>query len=596
MALGDYVPGSLISAPVVAASPTANAASAADTPRPLSSGLQVRHEVTSFTGSDVAKSPTSYSSRSLGLSSLDFGYDKHIVGAIIPSSPGNSLSSESSPANSLVSAGSHLEVLGANAADQGRDSPHGDIVLNHIPCYEVGTLEEVMMPLIVAEPTGLIDVNEMDADDGVSQKAELPMLAEDAVVPDRCSEYSVELVVSTEIVEEQLPNEEAVNSALASSIVYELGSADKISFSAMQKTHISQPEISSPYVVRDIDELLKELGIADTLINGDNAAGKAIASDAPLPLNPEEDNDSFSLREIDELLQQLDQAAGLCSETPKVSSAVASPDLNAQYTIATQPRPDAFVLSPQSIVASLGTSQRVIVAALSMSSNVEASGSDSCCLLDPAAVINSLGGVLDIQIPEQQETPFEQIVAELISSLGKAIALEAPEAQRFDVNELVSQLGNVEQICVAAARQLCSPLLDIPNIISGLGGVYSPDFMLHNVEQLRKASMHTLVNEEMVALDAACGRHSCEFPSLQLSSPKLHLLTDSLLVNMATMDVDESVMADSRSRTSSIISYNQPFEYFCGISKLMAALRIQPIVVSRPFLGPARRVLFPHLY
>ncbi|KAJ2846907.1 hypothetical protein IWW36_004124 [Coemansia brasiliensis] len=678
MALGDYVPASRISAPVVAASPTANAASAADTPRPLPSELQVRHEESmdlssnmeadgagtrkpsiahsehlplsplqqplflprrspiptqilpsvphtppaSLTGSDIVKSPTSYSSRSLGLSSLDFGYDEHIVSAIMPSSPGNSVSSESSPVQSLISAGSHLEPisLDANSADQGRDSPHRDIALDHMPCYEMGTLEEVVVPLTGADPIELIDVDKMNAVDEFSQKDE-PSIPAEKATSERCSEYSVELVISAEIAGDHLPDKDAVclsNSVLASSTIYELGSADKLSFLAMQKIQTSQPEISSPYVVQDIDELLEELGITDSLINGGNVTDKPIALDTPLPLNLDEDNDSFSLREIDELLQQLDKAAGFCSETPKVSSAVVSPVINVQRAISSMDavntmqtacetkKPKSYLdntrtsmFNPWSIVASLGAPQKVVAASMGRPS-VEANSFEPCSLLDPAALINSLGGVLDIQFPEQQETCIEQTVdvASLISSLGKVIALEEPEMQWLSVNELVSQLGDIEQICMAATKQPCSQILDVPNIISSLGGVYTPDFILCNVEQLRRTSTYTLVDEEAIVLDAACGQHSCEFPSLHLSSPKFYpsLLADSLLVNMSTMDVDESVMADSRSRTSSIISYNQPFEYFSGISRLMAALRIQPIVVSRPFLGPARRVLFPHLY
>ncbi|KAJ1746485.1 hypothetical protein LPJ69_006474 [Coemansia sp. RSA 1752] len=130
--------------------------------------------------------------------------------------------------------------------------------------------------------------------------------------------------------------------------------------------------------------------------------------------------------------------------------------------------------------------------------------------------------------------------------------------------------------------------------MADLGVANVPEIALSNADETCKASAPTLLLDEetcsTVSIHAASDSHKCSFPSLPASTD----LTTSIL-HWSAMDVDDNITQDSRSRTSSIVSYNQPFESMHAISKLMLALHIQPIMVSGPFPGLSRTVLFPHL-
>ncbi|KAJ2146240.1 hypothetical protein IW142_002194 [Coemansia sp. RSA 564] len=246
----------------------------------------------SYSGSDrQAKSPTSYSSRSLGLSSLDFGYDEHIVHSIMPESPGKSSPSAGSVLS--FSAGSSLRQLspGADQTDDNEGESWGymEIAMEQ---QHVGRDDEaeVMVPLIGSKPIELLDIGTLSA-----KNAPMPS-----------SNVSTELAVGADT-----PDYSA-NIVFANDIVRELGCVDAICSCALIASVEPQSTPVSPYVIRDIDELLVELGIADSLIKGDPTGGMDASGsfDTLLPLGFGPDDDSFSMREIDELLQQLDEAAG----------------------------------------------------------------------------------------------------------------------------------------------------------------------------------------------------------------------------------------------------------------------------------------------
>ncbi|KAJ2824567.1 hypothetical protein IWW50_003276 [Coemansia erecta] len=302
-------------------------------------------------------------------------------------------------------------------------------------------------------------------------------------------------------------------------------------------------------------------------------------------------------------------------------------------------------VDPAELVVGLGNPQAL--ATVAMVPNAPCA--KEACVIDLPELIRSLGRVVEIElvepvdiadlvcalgnpartvdlavphVPEPNESLLD--VAELLLQLGTVVVPEYQHKSLLDVEELILRLGAADIVCPVFDNQESmsselnvlenqesmlprlevvdsqTPTLDVSNIITNLGGVYTPDFILCNVKRVRKASTQTLVDEDTcctVSMDAAPDHYGCTFPSIPLSTTKLQIVhLAPALLELSTTDVDEAISQDPRSRTSSIVSYNQPFESMHGISKLMAALNIRPIMVSRPFLGPSRTVLFPHLY
>ncbi|KAJ2124651.1 hypothetical protein IW147_001616 [Coemansia sp. RSA 720] len=617
----------------------------------------------SYSGSDhQAKSPTSYSSRSLGLSSLDFGYDEHIVHSIMPESPGKSSPSADSVLS--FSAGSSLRQLspGADQTDGNEDESWGylEIAMEQQHVGQDDDKAEVMVPLIGSEPIELLEIGALSV---------VKALGPSSVV-------SIELAVGADT------PDYLANVVLAKDTVRELGCVASICSCALIASAEPQSPPVSPYVIRDIDELLIELGIADSLIKGDPTGGVDAPGpfDASVSLGFGPDDDAFSMREIDELLQQLDEAAGFSTykDIQPVSIAIDAARLVcglgdagaiAQISCAgviADIRPEFMEtpICPACLVAALGNPQALITVAVVLSSPQ--------VKIDVAELIHGLGRVIEVEvseqfdaselvlslgnpdnmvglalpcIPEHKESPIdvaklicglgcvikvevsEQFdagelvrslgspdyvvsltlpcisehkealvdVAELLSRLGNIVVPECPRESLLNVVNLVSQLGAVVDVSLTLGNQApVLPALDVSRIIADLGVANVPDIILTSVEGVSKASASTLLLDEescsRVSINAAPDNYKCSFPSLPVSTD----LTTSIL-NWSTMDVDDNITQDSRSRTSSIVSYNQPFESMHAISKLMLALHIQPIMVSGPFPGLSRTVLFPHL-
>ncbi|KAJ2732134.1 hypothetical protein H4R23_002908 [Coemansia sp. Cherry 401B] len=519
----------------------------------------------------------------------------------MPSSPGRSSSTVSSAASphSSVSVGpcSGPLSLGADLVDAAKGDLWGYV---EVPMRREADLstDEATVPLIGSESIELVDIGALAADDGASEVLE----QNDMPGSIGGDESSIDLVLGGDTTDQCLPPA-SMNSLTAIELVCdtvrELGSVSGVCSCAVVPATRPESLATSPYVVRDIDELLVELGIADSFIS----SSAKDAANPPTLLEYGVDDDSFSLREIDELLQQLDEAAeisatrsmrpmsqvldvarvirnlGDVDAVARAACRVSLVDLQCKAVV------DAAV-DPAEAVASLGNPQALVAAAVPFDV-FEADARKVFRLVDPAELIRSLGRVMDIAAVE----PLA--VGELIHLLGSPddiVDLAIPEAPEF------VDVGRADSMCpVSNLPAPVSPLLDVPDIISNLGGVYTPDFILCNVERVRKASTQTLVDDEPssgVSLEP--NHYGCKFSNLPLSSAKSHIITLTPALLELSMDVDEAVVSDSRSRTSSIVSYDQPFVH--SISKLMAALRIQPIVVSRPFLGPSRSVLFPHLY
>ncbi|KAJ2128439.1 hypothetical protein GGH17_004412, partial [Coemansia sp. RSA 788] len=441
----------------------------------------------SYSGSDrQAKSPTLYSSRSLGLSSLDFGYDEHIVHSIMPESPGKSSPSAGSVLS--FSAGSSLRQLspGADQTDDNEGESWGymEIAMEQ---QHVGRDDEaeVMVPLIGSKPIELLDIGTLSA-----KNAPMPS-----------SNVSTELAVGADT-----PDYSA-NIVFANDIVRELGCVDAICSCALIASVEPQSTPVSPYVIRDIDELLVELGIADSLIKGDPTGGMDASGsfDTLLPLGFGPDDDSFSMREIDELLQQLDEAAGFSAskDVQPVSIAVDAARVvggldNAGVivqiactSVVADIRPEFMEtpICPACLVAALGNPQALLtVGVVPDSPHVG---------IDVVELIRSLGRVVEVEVPEQfdagevvsslgnpecvvnlaiphipehSESPID--VAELIRSLGCVVEVEVSE--QFDASELVCSLGNPDHVVSLALARIpehTESLIDVAELLLQLGNI-----------------------------------------------------------------------------------------------------------------------------
>ncbi|KAJ1728098.1 hypothetical protein LPJ61_004222, partial [Coemansia biformis] len=139
----------------------------------------VPHTPAASYSSGTANSPTSYSSRSLGLHSLDFGYDKHVVDALMPSSPSSSPITTTMPdaAESLApSPQSNMSPKScctmSPLSSRSPANATADCPANHAPtacsaaigCY--ANRGEVRLSLAELDtPIELVDINSLGNDD-----------------------------------------------------------------------------------------------------------------------------------------------------------------------------------------------------------------------------------------------------------------------------------------------------------------------------------------------------------------------------------------------------------------------------------------------
>ncbi|KAJ2843591.1 hypothetical protein J3B02_005218, partial [Coemansia erecta] len=374
------------------------------------------------------------------------------------------------------------------------------------------------------------------------------------------------------------------------------------------------------FVISDIDQLLRELEFTDSFIQG--ADVESTNGDAALPLLGS-DSDAFSLREIDELIEQLGNAD--FAEQITVSSPLPSEKQTARSLIDSEAEETilenaALKVDIALAIGMLGCVDKIAEKAVT---------SVSCCVkqqlaFDPAALVFELGAVVQPafkQIEKKQlspavskTSPIAVDVSSTIAELGNVeclvqvvenlpfVPLSLPP--NFSV-ALARALGNVDSIVSAAVPTETtsltvpnSPSLDIPDIISELGGVYSPDYIVHNVERVRKCSTQTLVgdiDQEIFAKPATVYLlHDFkykQFPDIAATKQPSAALN---VFREASMDVDDIIQETTRSRATSIASVANS-DSFGNINRLISALRVPPFIVSRPLLGPLRNVLFSDL-
>ncbi|KAJ1815373.1 hypothetical protein LPJ75_002392, partial [Coemansia sp. RSA 2598] len=544
------------------------------------------------------KSPTSYSSKSLGLHSLDFEYNQQAIDMLMPTLPPMLLLQDKAP-----------ELSAATLSSLGTGADHT------IDLVDIHTLEELDNVSETLRPSDAIPAAHSDANSVSSAFKSCPY---SSLMSHRKTRIS-----PTEVIKSLGSVMRICDAALSSTLVAAAAAT------AMTEAPLTQD--NPDFVVPDIDQLLQELGFTNSFIQG--ADVESANGDAALPLLGS-DSDVFSLMEIDELIEQLgnaDFAEEITSSSPHFgrSHLVASSSLLvAEATDDIIEDEEGVELDIGLVVGMLGCVERVAEKAVA---------AEPCAkrVVDPAALVSELGAVVQPSFIKRvfmkqpliaAETVYElgsvaRLVAVVplvapkifpisvdiestIAELGNVDGLVAVPAMAIDsLAALICGLGNVNNVVSAAIAPLApavpnSPHLDIPDIISELGGVYSPEYMVHNVERVRKCSTQTLVGDidhEIFAKPVGHLLHefkySRQFPDI--AETKQISAFDRIKCREPSMDVDENIK-ETRSRATSTVSVANS-DTFGNINRLISALRVPPFIVSRPFLGPLRNVLFSDL-
>ncbi|KAJ1894302.1 hypothetical protein LPJ66_005271 [Kickxella alabastrina] len=188
-------------------------------------------------------------------------------------------------------------------------------------------------------------------------------------------------------------------------------------------------------------------------------------------------------------------------------------------------------------------------------------------------------------------------ISELIAQLGSAnIAEQAidmiPKLERYmdePVTSCDDQIGNVDilqdnlPIHCKIQLQLPTALPDNPGTISSLGIIYSLGSAEPDTDCLRKISAQTLVN---VDIDGVKSKSKFKHENTSLLLAAIAEAEYAMWVSVNSEDESQA----SRSRATTI-SADQVQTSVSSISKLIASLHIPPIIVSRPLLGPSRRII-----
>ncbi|KAJ2762667.1 hypothetical protein IWQ57_005743 [Coemansia nantahalensis] len=215
------------------------------------------------------------------------------------------------------------------------------------------------------------------------------------------------------------------------------------------------------------------------------------------------------------------------------------------------------------------------------------------------------GGMFSLrEIDEPAEEPA------VAARQAPAPAMCGPEQPALNAEATVARLGAVDGIVAAAVplppagsgRDAGPREPAIPDVIAGLGGTYTPDCILSSVAcaggcSCAQATAAAAARAAPCRLAEAVARGRCYVQfhrSLPTGAPPLD--PNARPGAHGGLDVDSCTVPDPRSLATSIRTVDQPFESTQSITRLMTALRVHPVVVGRPFLGPSRAVLFSHLF
>ncbi|KAJ2881738.1 hypothetical protein H4R27_003890 [Coemansia aciculifera] len=541
--------------------------------------------------SATTKSPMSFSSKSLGLSLLDFGYNERAVHDFLPpsSSPESAASGPPSP------------------------SPPGSLLTS------AEDLVAISPPLQVA-----CEQKDLGSDDCGSLDGGY------------CSSDSLHSSVLSTL-------DPALPAEIWTTIVRTLGAPEPVCAvaipTALLIAALNGDADSSPFVIRGIDDLLLELGVDDAAFIADIDIPEELLLLPPTVPMISADADVLSLREIDKLIEQLGHSHAACC--------VGCADYCERPTRKSRILDVPALLNTAAFVGDLDCMPSIVVATdieplaesdFISSSEASFRETSECPEVDSSAIITELGcanelvalpplvPVLNVDLIIRQlgdvsvatyNIPLPQAkspvpvpvlnVAELVLELGKVTTPKfacqpsednTPLGASLDIAEVVEMLGNpasavriaLTRTTTAVRPSLAKGLMRTPEPgtavgLEGLGGVYTSEWLVHDMERAG------IVSKQI--LDASATFNLFKFPQMSLQSNTQGLESRmSAELSGSGMDVDE-VIIDSRSRSSSMsLDHHDGTQY---INRLIAALRIPPIVVSRPFLGPRRNMLFPHL-
>ncbi|KAJ2235849.1 hypothetical protein IWW45_002258 [Coemansia sp. RSA 485] len=616
------------------------------------------------------KSPTSFSSKSLGLHSLDFEYNQNAIDGLLPASP---------PMSSLQGKDTDTEA----DIDIGIDANENVDAVSALP-MSPGTDEGFVVDMEWDENTdhsGFECSNENQSpSDCVIDLVDIHTLEE--------LDNASETLRPSDTIPTSQPTASPTASSTFKSCPYSSlapchsAGAGALSLTKKSPVSVSQIILSDPeldasasptldnpdFVVRDIDQLLRELGLADAFVQGADVES-ANGESTTLPLLGC-DSDIISAREIDELVETLDNAESAKQAT---SSALSTNEV-ALYDVV----PSFAAVSGNNDSASMD-----IDAALA--EDIE----EASCFVEQIAEMAVVPMLCANKSFDSESLVFELdvVVQSFVDQIGKQQLVSATETRyqlgtlanglsvvpympvapkisplAVDVLSIVSELANaelllpfvrsllltsrlsytpaafvdalidtnsiesvpaiaapttsqmVEMVEIAKVVEMAdasdasapttplnaptSPSLGIPNLISDLGGVYTPEYMVHNMERVRKSSTQTLVGDiDHDTFNKPTGSLLCEFkyekfPELARSKQQVYTTIGDFRYEMF-MDVDEDIQ-ETRSRAMSLVSVANS-DSFNHINRLISALRLPPIIVSRPFLGPLRNVLFSDL-
>ncbi|KAJ2459975.1 hypothetical protein GGI03_005405 [Coemansia sp. RSA 2337] len=533
--------------------------------------------------SATTKSPMSFSSKSLGLSLLDFGYNERAVHDFLPpsSSPESAASGPPSP------------------------SPPGSLLSS--------------------------------AEDLVAISPPLQVACEQKDFSDDCQSLGGGYCSSDSLHSSVLSSLDPTSPVETwSTIVRTLGAPEPVCAAAIPTViliaALNEDADSSPFVIRGIDDLLLELGVDGTAFIADIDIPEELLLLPPAMISA--DADVLSLREIDRLIEQLGHPHAACCigcadycERPTRKSRIldvpalldtaafvgvmtniadttnieppAEPEFTSPLENTCRETPECPEEDASAVITELGHTNALATLPL------------LAPVLNVDLIIQQLGDVsaatYNVPLPLAKARVPVLNVAELVLGLGKVTTPEfacqpsednIPLAQSLDIAEVVEMLGNpagavriaLTRATTAVRPSLAKGLMRTPEPgtavgLEGLGGVYTSEWLVHDMEHAG------MVGEQI--LNASTTFNLFKFPQLAIQSNTQGLESRmSAELSGSGMDVDE-VIIDSRSRSSSMsLDHHDGAQY---INRLITALRIQPIVVSRPFLGPRRNMLFPHL-
>ncbi|KAJ2000166.1 hypothetical protein GGI04_004260 [Coemansia thaxteri] len=296
------------------------------------------------------------------------------------------------------------------------------------------------------------------------------------------------------------------------------------------------------------------------------------------PLMPCPSADVLLLREIDELIGQLSH--------PRVASCIDSEPVSALVLPAS-----ACELDICGLILGLGD----VASAVTAAGTCCTQSADMPSVVNLEDIVRALGNANALLAlpPSFLSTGYRLDPAALVLALGAAPTSLLPPVQYLDAH--YAECGDARSIPQTPSL-ICDivadlPALDVAELVLGLGQVVELKLSAISsldVERVRKSSTQTLVDSPIGSPSRHYGYIRFpqfrvalhEFDTTERETPPAAMLQRP----SSDMDVDEAIQDSCEQQDGTL-----------NINRLIAALRIPPIVVNRTLLGPLRDMLFPRL-